>query len=586
MRHVRRLSVSMGWRAGVLPLCAAVALGCEGKVGGPNDGTGGGTSTPLCMESDPTNVVAPQRIELLTSLQLINTIRLVSEGAAQTIVMEETFPVLNDSQIRFPPALTEQYRQILNSTEISPFLNTAYRVGDYVRDNFATVTGCATADDQCATTFLNRKARELYRRPLSTDEQTRFTDLYTTLKSQMARGYHVATSVQEATGHAVSALLLSPQVLWRWELGNQVSTSPPGVFLTDAELASQLSFFLTNQPPDEMLINDALAGTLRQNVASHVDRILAMPAARQWLTKLMGAYFYLNQVQETNIDRELSKIDIAGPALYQDLAKESNLFLGDVMWKGKVMDLITSRKAFLNSNLATMVYGVAAPAGASPTDFVETMLDPATRSGMLTNAAFITTRARTDGVGVVPRGLAVKAAFLCLDTPSPPESIQGEGGPVEEQNLMIPMMTAQQQVAARAQNQLCNSCHPSFDPYGLVLDWYDGIGRYRTTDHLNQPIDGTTKLPALVGGQTVTTAVELADVLSKTDLFLNCMSRTWLQYGLIDTAIQLPVPKENVPGCAAAGIANQVRKSSTQSFTDLTRAIATSPAFLMRKQVQ
>jgi hypothetical protein len=133
---------------------------------------------------------------------------------------------------------------------------------------------------------------------------------------------------------------------------------------------------------------------------------------------------------------------------------------------------------------------------------------------------------------------------------------------------------------------VCSGCHLSFDAYGLVLDWYDGIGRYRTTDHLSKPIDGTTVLPAMVGGQTVKSAVELADVLSKSDLFVNCMARTWLQYGLIDTAVELPVPKENVKGCAAAGIANQVRKSNTQSFTDLTRAIALSPAFVMRQQVQ
>ena len=76
-------------------------------------------------------------------------------------------------------------------------------------------------------------------------------------------------------------------------------------------------------------------------------------------------------------------------------------------------------------------------------------------------------------------------------------------------------LTAQEQVAARQQTAPCSSCHPSFDPYGLVLDWYDVVGRYRTVDDLGKPVDGHTTLPADVGGQTVTTAVELADVLSK-----------------------------------------------------------------------
>ena len=75
-----------------------------------------------------------------------------------------------------------------------------------------------------------------------------------------------------------------------------------------------------------------------------------------------------------------------------------------------------------------MIYDVPVPAGATPTNFVETTLPADQRAGMLTNAAFITTRARADGVGVVPRGLAVKALFLCLETPPPPDDIMGEAG--------------------------------------------------------------------------------------------------------------------------------------------------------------
>ena len=52
-------------------------------------------------------------------------------------------------------------------------------------------------------------------------------------------------------------------------------------------------------------------------------------------------------------------------------------------------------------------------------------------------------------------------------------------------------MTAQEQVAFRAMTAPCSACHPSFDPYGLVLDWYDVVGRYRTIDDLNKPVDGT-----------------------------------------------------------------------------------------------
>jgi len=84
----------------------------------------------------------------------------------------------------------------------------------------------------------------------------------------------------------------------------------------------------------------------------------------------------------------------------------------------------------------------------------------------------------------------------------------------------------------------------------------------------------------------VQSAVELASVLSTTDLFTNCMAKTMLQYALLDATIELPLPIAQQKGCAAAGVANSLRKSSGQSFTDLTSAVALSPAFLMRQPTQ
>ena len=583
MRHVRRFPVLTRWRAGLLPVCAAFALGCHGEVGPVGTGH---VETPLCDQSDPTQVVVPQRVELLTSTQLMNMARLISADAAQMIIDQALFPVITDITVRFPLQRVEQYKVIPDADTLSPFNNTAQALGTFVTTNFATVTKCATpAQDSCATAYLNALAAKAYRRPLTSDETTRFTTLYTNLKSQLVNGYQVSLSVEEATGNAVYALFMSPQLLWRWELGNQVSSAPAGVYLTDTELASNLSFFLSDGPPDDMLVADAQAGTLRANVASHVDRILKTQASRDWLRHVMEVYFFLNQLPSTLIDS--GKFPIVGSgAIFSDLQMSSRLFLDDTMWNGKVLDMITSHKGFVNTNLATMVYNVPVPAQATNTNFVATMLDPMERSGLLTDAGFITTRARSTGVGIIPRGLGVKSLFLCLDTPPPPDSINQPGGPVQTAAAMLDMQTAQEQVATRAMTAPCNSCHPSFDPYGLVLDWYDVVGRYRTTDDLGKPVDGHTTLPATVGGQTVQSAVELANVLSNTDLFTNCMAKTMLLDALIEANIELSLPDGSQKGCAVSAIAHNLRHSSGQSFTDLTKAVATSPAFVLRQQIQ
>ena len=583
MRYARRFSFRSQWRAGVLPLCAAFALGCHGEVGS-TDFT---METPICDSADPTQVIAPQRVALLTSTQLLNMVKLVSPEEATAVTTNAIFDVTSEFRARFPPAASEQFRSIPDSTTLTYFDTLAHHVGNYVKDHFAALSGCAApATDACATTYLNKIAALAYRRALTTGELDRFTGatgLYATLRSQLVNGYQVTTGVEEASGYAVYGLFMTPQLLWKWELGGGTpSAAPAGIYLTDTELASALSFYLTDAAPDDMLTAAAAGGTLRSNLGAHVDRILATPAAKDRLAHVMKMYFTLNQIGGAIIDPTKFPI-VAGGGVYGDLEEESYRFLYDTMWNGKVMDLITSRKAFLNSNLATMIYNVPMPAGATPTNFVETTLPADQRSGLLTNAGFITRMGRATGVGIVPRGLGVKALFLCFETPPPPEQLNQEGGPIKSQAAMLDMMTAQEQVKTRRETSPCNNCHPTFDPYGLVLDWYDVVGRYRTVDDLGKPIDGTTTLPADVGGATVHSALELADELQKNTVFMNCMSRTMMQYGLIDQTVELPIPSKGQKGCAAAGVAHAVQTSRNKSFTDMARAVATSPAFVLRK---
>jgi hypothetical protein len=583
MWRLGRFPARTRWSAALPALGAAAALACSA------DGSRGSVGptyveTPVCDAADPAQVVAPQRIVMLTSTELMNTVRLVSDDAAQMIIDRALFPVLPDLNAVFPPPRNEQIKYIPDSTTAATFDTMAQAVGNFVHDNFAALTQCPSpATDACAAAYLAKLAVRAYRRQLTADEQARFTDLYSTLRSQLAAGYQVTLSVEEATGYAVYALFMAPQVLWRWELGAAPSPLPQSLTLTDSELASSLSFFLTDRPPDDLLLAEAQAGTLQANLTSHVDRLLATQAARDWLSHVMNIYFFLNKLPATQIDSSLFPV-VKGGTLYGDLQTEAQLFLADLLWNGKVMDLLTSRKAFPNSNLATLIYDVPAP-GATPTTFVETTLPSDKRSGMLTNAGFITTRFRSTGVGLVPRGLAVKALFTCIETEGgATTTISPATQQAIDQAATLPAQTAQQQVAFRQQFPECGPCHASFDPYGLALDFYDVVGRYRTVDDIGQPVDAHTTLPAVVGGQTVQNAIDMADALASSDIFTNCLAARMLQYGLFDATVELPLPSAQQKGCAAAGIAHALRHSDGQSFSDLVRAVATSPAFLQRQQ--
>lgn len=605
MRYERRLSPSKPWLPGFALLGAAAALGstlgCTGQIGPsslPDDpsGTGGkggsgvggmSAQTGPCQgRSDDRLVVANQRIMLLTKPEIYNTVAyLIDKTEADAIVASGMFSFKPESERHFPPADGEE--QNLNTGNISSFVNLAWHVGDYVAANFATVSKCQTVTDACATTWLNALAAKAYRRELTAEEKSRFTALFTELKAQTVRGYEVTLTTQRAAGYAVAALLLSPQLVWRWEIGAQASTTPPGVYLTDNELASQVSFFLTDSPPDEMLLAAARAGTLRANLASHVSRILQTDQAKKWLRHVMELYFLLNQLPAVTVDQ--TKFPVFDSGLVSSMRTESQMFLDHVLWgsNSKLNDLLLSRTTFVNTRLAEQVYKIPVPTGATLDRFVQATLPADHRAGILTNAGFLTARSRTDGQNLISRAKTVKAAFLCLISSPPGDEIADL---VSQATKTLDHQTGQEQVASRAAIPTCAGCHASFDSYGLVLEFYDAVAAYRTKyDYLSgmPAIDGSTTLPPEVGGAKVKNAVELAENLAESPTFLNCVSKSMLQYAMteLNAFVELPLPPAK-QGCATVDVVERYRSGNSQTFAGLVTAVTQSPAFVVRKVVQ
>jgi hypothetical protein len=551
-------------------------LGVGGNGGQGVTGVGGAAGIPAACSgaSDERVVVADQRILRLTANETLNTIRYLIDDTEAAAVADMGFVSGDNAPLsrRFPPL---EANNDIDSTAFVSIDQVGQHVGDYVHDNFATVTACATATDACATAYLDKLAARAYRRQLTQDEQTRFRALYTQLRNpQTVNGYLVTFTIQEATGYAVQALLTSPQMVWRWELGDpaMASTAPAGIPLTDAELATHLAFFLTDQPPDDTLLAAANAGTLRANLAAHVDALLASQASRDWMRTIIETYFTLNQLPGVPLDPAV--FPTFSQATAQDMATEARRFLDNALWNGVLTDLLLSRTTFLNSNLAANIYGVATPPGATATSFIQTTLPAAQRSGLLTNAGLLTTRSRPDGSGlVVQRGMFVASVILCMPFPGTDTSGVGE-----------PTKTSQEQVADRAANPACGSCHGQFDPFGLALDNYDGIGRFRTVDDMGRAIDAHTHLPAALGGAAVANGVELAQKLAASPAFTSCMARTLLRYAMVDRAVAVDAPwPPQQPGCATADIVQRYQDADGKTFTDLVRATASAPAFVLRR---
>jgi len=313
-----------------------------------------------------------------------------------------------------------------------------------------------------------------------------------------------------------------------------------------------------------------------------VERLLLTETARAWLTKVMETLFTLNQLPGVIIDPSVEPA-VAGEKIYGDMLTEAHMFVDSVLWSGALTDLLTSRVTYLNTTLAG-IYGVPVPPGATATTFVRAMLPVAERSGLLTNAGFLTRAARATGVSLMTRAFLVNMTMVGRGIP-PPSAVIGVGQQEGDAYRLLDMQTAQEQVAYRAARPQCAECHMHVDPYGLALDGYDIIGRARTVDERGRPIDGHTMLPPALGGVPISGATELAQALIRSDVFVQWMATEMLSYGLIDTYVEQPSLSGDPPraACAVNDIVRRFQSRTARTFSGLLQDVAASPSFGYRR---
>jgi hypothetical protein len=94
--------------------------------------------------------------------------------------------------------------------------------------------------------------------------------------------------------------LTSPQFLFLMEM----SKTPVAEPLDDYELASKLSYFLWNGPPDRKTLQMAAAGTLHKNLDSEVDRMIDDARFSRFANEFTSQWLSLDKFQVLESDRK------------------------------------------------------------------------------------------------------------------------------------------------------------------------------------------------------------------------------------------------------------------------------------------
>jgi hypothetical protein len=567
--------------------CAWLGVGCTGVIDGTGhapgsagssgvgpDGTVNGAGSGGAAVDKPPNmatdcegwdIAMSKRVIRLSFNQLATSLRPVfGDEFADKMVTEHA--IKDPSERTFPP--------LGDTDEGSSYIDTKWQTADAIAsaagqrafENFASFTSCGAAPTaECAQAFVLTLAEKAFRRPLIEREKASLLQVY----ADVIKG---AGTIQQATRGSITAVFSSPHFLYRTELGGDATVEGP---ISQFELASQLSYFVTDGPPDDLLRAAAAANKLStpQEISPHIDRMLATPSAKLNLQSAVIAWLGISKVLSVTIDETKVPTTEFNSAVAASMFHETELFVRNVLWNGgKVPDLVTSRKSFINGKLASL-YGVAAPSASLDADGFGAVELPANRAGLLTSLGFLTSRSRTDEQSVVGRGLSVNDAILCQQNPEFPAALADQ---IKAVQAMQSTLSEREKATYRDTTLPCSGCHESFDPFGLSLENFDTIGKFRTMDPQGRAIDASVVLPASAQSLPAANAVEMGAALASSGAFSACAATKLLTYALAETGVK-------GTSCATKAVAEAFAKTDL-SFAALVREVAASKTITHRSK--
>jgi hypothetical protein len=367
--------------------------------------------------------------------------------------------------------------------------------------------------------FVEDFGLRVFRRPLSEAEVSDALALFAKGPSLVNSGDAFADGVELV----VSYFFQSPNFLYRTELGQDVQDGK--ILLSSYEIASRLSYGLTNTMPDDALFGAARSDELRETrgVRAAAERLVSSEAAR--LTFRDYHEQLLNMREYESVSRDPGQFPGFAEGVGADLKQETLTFVDHVVATQKLglEELLTAPYTFVNRRIAEL-YGIAVPAEAQASDaFVRVDLDPSQRAGMLTQIGFLSTHGEGNTPNSIMRGVNVAHRILCSDLPPPPMMVPALP-PIE------PGGTNRDRVAKLTETAACSACHTNIiNPLGFAFEKLDGVGLYRSEEN-GIAIDATGTFN--LDGKKVSYdgAVELAQSLAASKQAHDCYARHWVEY--------------------------------------------------------
>ncbi len=420
----------------------------------------------------------------------------------------------------------------------------------------------STADEEpCAKTIVSRLMRQAFRKPVGDAD---VADLMRFYRSGRQSG-----DFEGGVRMALTAILASPDFLYRAELPEQPLAAGAVYRVSDLDLASRLSFFLWSSVPDDELLRVASGGQLHDPrvFESQTLRMLADPKSSSLVTNFAFQWLNVAKLSEIEPDSKLFPYAAGAGDLREDFRKELQLFIQSVFTEDRsVLELLTADYTFVNERLARH-YDIPDVRG---DQFRRVHLNQSVRYGLLGKGAILMLTSYPTRTAPVLRGEWILDNLVGTPPAAPPPAVPT----LKENEPGKTFHTIRELMESHRSKPSCFACHGVLDPLGFAFENFDATGKYRALDRdTRDVIDASGKLPdgtQIRGPDDVRSAL-----LARPDQFVQTLTERLLTY-----ALGRGIDYYDMPTIRAV-----VRDAARDNyrFSSLVMHIVTSDAFQKRR---
>ncbi len=425
----------------------------------------------------------------------------------------------------------------------------------------------ARDEETCARTIVTRLAKHAFRRPTTASDAKGLMAFY-------SDGRNEGGSFEDGIEAALQRVLADPEFVYRGEREPAGLTPGQRYRVNDIGLASRLSFFLWSSIPDDELIDLAAQGRLsRPEVLDRqIRRMLADPKSQALIVNFTGQWLNVRALKTS--EPVVNVFPDFDDNLRNAFQRETELFFNSIVHEDRsILDLLTADYTFVNERLARH-YGIPNIYG---DQFRRVTLPPELdmRRGLLGKGALLTVTSNAAHTSPVARGKWFQTTFLGVEPPQPPPGVDTslKEKTVGDTTGNVKAPTMRDIMDRHHTNPTCASCHKIFEPIGLALENFDGVGAWRTEDD-GSPVDAAA---VMVDGTKVDGVVGLRGMLVRySDQFVRVVTEKLLTYALgrgVDEA-DMPAVRAIVRGA----------EPGRYQFSSIVLGIVKSDAFQMNQK--